>query len=518
MGIVDTIKGVGSRVDKIIDTVSPQFANRLDSIIDIFNPELAYKRGRYREARLQARAYEGAAKNRRTQYWKASSTSANTENSLALETLRNRAREQVRNNPYANRIVSVIPNNVVGKGIVANISAPSPELSQRAQNLWNQWAGTTACDYDCKLNFAGIQNQVMRSCVEAGEVLVRIRRTTDDFPLKLQILEADHIATNRVFSRNEENGNRIVNGIEIDEAGCPVAYHLYINHPGNIGSEIQDIRKSLLTVRVPANEIMHVFRKDRPGQLRGVTWLHPVMIRLREIDEFEDAQLVKQKISACFSAFIKDIETPDQESNNEFDLEKLEPGIVEYLPPGKDITFASPPLPNSDSYKFYMAANLRSVAAGVGITYEALTGDYSEVNFSSARMGDLQFRSNVDNWQQNIVIPDLCSKTFDVFKATAILLGEPFDEATSTWTVPRRDMIDPTKEIPAKIKAIRAGIETLSDSIRQNGKDPQKHFEEIKSDNDTIDSLELTLDSDPRKTAASGAIQDDGETQEAGQE
>lgn len=508
-GLVGKIPSI---LSKAVDEFSPALSERVDKLIDIFSPELAYKRGRFREARLSARAYEAASRNRRTQYWKAGSTSVNTENYAALEVLRNRAREQVRNNPYANRIVSVIPNNVVGKGIIANIKGPSEQISTRAQSLWNQWAGTTTCDYDCKLSLAGMQNLIMRSVVESGEILVRIRRTQDPFPLKLQILEADHIATNRVWERNQDNNNRIVNGIEIDSAGCPVAYHLYENHPGNIGAEIQDVRKSLLTVRVPAEDIMHIFRKDRPGQLRAVTWLHPVMIRLREIDEFEDAQLVKQKVSACFSAFIKDIEVPEQESNTEFDLEKLEPGIVEHLPPGKDISFASPPLPASDSYKFYMAANLRSVASGVGITYEQLTGDYSEVNFSSARMGEIQFRNNVDHWQQNIIIPQFCIRSFEAFKSTAILLGEPFDDITSTWTVPRRAMIDPTKEIPAKIKGVRAGFDTLSDEIRRNGKDPAEHFEEIKADNDILDRLGLILDSDPRKTASSGVFQGDNET------
>lgn len=505
MGLINTI---ANRVDRVIDTVTPELASRIDKIIDVFNPELAYKRGRFRDA--NARVYEGAAKNRRTQYWKAPSTSANAENMPVLEILRNRARDQVRNNPYANRIVGVIPNNVVGKGIISNISGATPRLTTEAQTLWNQWAGTTACDMDCKLNFYGIQNQVMRSVVESGEVLVRIRRTSDEMPLKLQILEADHIATHLVFTRGE-NGNRVINGIEIDNDGCPVAYHLYENHPGNVGVEIADFRKALLTIRVPASEIIHVYRKDRPGQLRGITWLHPILIRLKEIDEYEDAQLVKQKISACFSAFIKDIEVPDQISNTEFDLEKLEPGIVEHLPPGKDIEFASPPIPPSDSYKFYMAVNLRAVAAGVGITYEAMTGDYSEVNFSSARMGDLQFRANVDNWQQNIIISQLCRPAFEAWKSTQILLGNPFDDISSTYTVPRRDMIDPTKEIPARIKAIRAGMETLSDAIRQNGKDPEKHFAEIKADNDKIDELDLILDSDPRNTASSGQLQDDGD-------
>jgi len=154
-----------------------------------------------------------------------------------------------------------------------------------------------------------------------------------------------------------------------------------------------------------------------------------------------------------------------------------------------------------------MSNVLRSIATGAGVSYEGMTGDFSEVNFSSARMGDLQFRRNIDIWQQHLLIPQFCGPVFEVFKSAAILLGNRFQNIFCTWTPPRRDMIDPTKEIPAKIKAIRAGIETLSDNIRQNGKDPAQHFQEIKTDNDIIDQLELTLDSDPRKTTVSGALQ-----------
>jgi lambda family phage portal protein len=487
-----------NQVEKLIGT-------NLDRIIGIFDPEKAHRRSTYRNARQ----FEGAAKSRRTANWKASSTSANTENAAALEILRNRARDLVRNNPYANRAIDIIATNTIGNGIVGNISDENSEIALFAQELWNDWANSTACDFDCKQNLAGLQKTIMRAVAESGEVIVRLRRTEDSFPLKLQILESDHIATNRIF-RNAENENRIVNGIELDDNGCPVAYHLFVNHPGNIGNDMVDVSKTLEVVRVPSSDIMHVYRESRPGQLRGVSWLAPVMIRLKELDEFEDAQLVKQKVSACFSAFIHDIEVPDQQNNNdEFDLEHLEPGIVEYLPPGKDIKFASPPLPNSDSYKFYMSYHLHGIAAGIGVSYEGLTGDFSEVNFSSARMGDLQFRRNIADWQSNIIITKFLNKTFDAFKATAILLNQPFENVSSSWVVPKRDMIDPTKEVPAKIKEIRAGLTTLSDAIRQNGKDPAKHYAEIANDNEIMDNLKLTLDSDPRKTASSGALQAD---------
>ncbi|MEE8576618.1 MAG: phage portal protein, partial [candidate division Zixibacteria bacterium] len=235
--------------------------------------------------------------------------------------------------------------------------------------------------------------------------------------------------------------------------------------------------------------------------------------RLRDLDEFEDAMLIKQKVSACFSAFIHDIETPADLDNNSksggFDLEKLEPGIVEHLPPGKDIKFASPPLPQAESYRFYTSSILHSIAAGTNVTYEGLTGDLSEVNFSSARMGWLEFNRNVECWRSNMIIPAFCAKTFDWFREALVIAGEDVRNTSAEWTAPRREMIDPSKEVPAQIDAVRSGLETLSDTIRQRGKDPAAHFEEIAEDNKVVDKLGLVLDSDTRKVNSAGTSQPD---------
>jgi lambda family phage portal protein len=224
--------------------------------------------------------------------------------------------------------------------------------------------------------------------------------------------------------------------------------------------------------------------------------------------------LIKQKVSACFSAFIHDIEVPadDMDAEKELEIERLEPGVIEYLPPGKDIKFATPPMPPTGTYEAFVNNVLHSVAAGVGVSYEALTGNLEEVNFSSARMGWLEFGRNIDSWRKHMLIPQFCDKVMLWFLEAAEAMGVSTEGVTNTWTPPRRELIDPTKEIPAKIKAIRAGIETLSDVIRQNGGDPTTQFQEIKKDNDILDRLGLVLDSDPRKVTAAGigqTIEDD---------
>ena len=101
----------------------------------------------------------------------------------------------------------------------------------------------------------------------------------------------------------------------------------------------------------------------------------------------------------------------------------------------------------------------------------------------------------------------MLDRTFDWFSQGVALIGLDARGSNIVWTPPRREMVDPTKEVPAAIKAVRGGIMTLSEVVRQAGNDPDKHFEEYKADNDRLDQLQLTLDSDPRKTQLSGAVQ-----------
>ena len=457
--------------------------------------------------KIKKRAYDGASRRQRWAKWLTNGASANSEISLGITTLRNRARDLVRNNPYASRIVSIIPANVVGRGIMPNIKAKDEVQREILIALWKEFSESLTLDFDECLDFYGMQNLIMRATPESGDIIIRRRRVSPSggFPLRLQVLESDHLARDKTLTA--KNGNKVVMGVEIDSNGTPVAYHLYSSHPGS--ADIDNLSIGVETVRVPASEVAHVFKKDRPGQVRGVTWLAPVMARLRELDEFESAMLVKQKVSACFSAFVYDIEAPvdGSDPDSELDIERLEPGLIEYLPAGKDIKFATPPMPPAGTYETYVNSVLHSIAAGVGVSYEAMTGNYAEVNYSSARMGWLEFGRNIESWRRHMLIPQFCDKVFSWFLEAAEVMGYDTSGVSVTWTPPRRELIDPTKEIPAKISAIRSGIETLSDVIRQSGGHPGDQFKEIKADNDAIDALGLILDSDPRKVNRAGVAQ-----------
>ena len=480
-----------------------------ETLIETVSPKIAYKRQQFREA--MGRSYDAAQRGRRTKNWYTSSASAESENAYQLETIRNRSRDLIRNDAYASRLASLIPSNVVAGGITCNIRKGDQVGDNDVQRAWDEWAQSTDCDFEGRVNLSGLQSQVMRCVVESGEGLVRIRRSSNgEVPLSLQVIEPDHIASSAVIA-NKASGNRVINGVELDRQGRVVAYYLYDEHPGASGQNVQNIRDNYTPKRVLAKNVLHIYRRDRPGQLRGVPWLHPVIIPLRELNEYQDAYLVRAKISACFSAFIYDSESPDNlglEMSGGFGLEKLAPGIIEHLPPGKDIKFADPKGEGGEQYKHFISTHLKSIASAVGVSYEALSGDFSETNFSSARMGDLQFRRNIEAWQKNMLNPQLNDPVFKLFRsALALSRGVDVRGTSASWTPPKRDTIDPTKEIPAKIKEVRSGLATLSDAVRQSGKDPKKHFEELASDKKELEKLGLILDSDASQTTLAGQLQ-----------
>jgi lambda family phage portal protein len=469
-----------------------------DSLIGFFSPRSQLKREQYRLHLSQLRKYDAAGRGRRWKGNRATGLSVNAENAGQKNIIRNRARDLVRNNAYAQKAVHGLSTQIVGKGIMPAMSPNDLEM----RNAWRRWAETTECDYDGRLNLYGLQQLFMRTIVESGECLIRkraVRRSDSSIGIKLQILEPDFIDDQiTIGSSKVVKGHKIIEGIEFDPQGRRTYYHLFENHPGNNGVDLK-IKNTLVSKPIKAENIIHGYRIDRPGQVRGVSWLHAVALRLKEIKEYEDAQLIRQKIAACYAGFIRDMDGDIEKTQSEIDaIEKFEPGMIEELGPGKTIEFANPPQV-SDSYDAYMSSMLHGVAAGLNMSYEALTGDLSQVNFSSARMGWLDFHRNIEVWRERIMIGQFCNPVYNWFAGQLNMLDESIAAPDMMdWTAPRRDMIDPTKEVPAKIKEIRAGLSTLSDAIRERGKNPRDYLTEYKSDNDMLDELNLKLDTDAR--------------------
>lgn len=477
----------------------------LDRAIASVSPSWAFQRLQYRSAMA---LFDGASKGRRTKGWRAPSTSIQADTRKGLGLLRARSRDLGQNNAYAAAAHREIPANIVGEGITPHVDLPTPAERERGERLVKQWFDTPACDVEGRLNFYGLQNLVARTVVESGECLV-IRRPgaglLSDVPLQLQVLEPDHIDTSKDGILG--GGNYVVQGVEFNSIGQRVAYWLFDNHPGDQHYRLTDISSN----RVPAADVLHIFKTERAGQVRGVPWSAPVLLRMRDFDEYEDAQLVRQKIAACFSAFVVPGDQFGQvagisESDEEKLLpEKLEPGTIEVLTDGKDIKFADPP--STSNYGEYSLVTLHEIATGYGVPYSVLTGDLRQVNFSSGRMGDRAFNRNLKHWQKNVFIPQLCQPVWSWFMQRCVEARLLPEALPARWSPPRRELTDPAREIPALRDAARSGQMTMPELIRQNGFDPDDFLREIQEWNAAMDSAGVVLDSDPRKTSGAGLTQ-----------
>lgn len=460
-----------------------------------------------RKAELQLslieRGFDGAGTGYRNDGWRSTNADANAENAPALARMRNRARDLRRNNPYAERAITGIADNVVGAGIVPRPVAKSERANKRLGELWNAWAETPACDADGLESLYGLQHKIVEAVVEAGECLVRRRRryASDGLPvpLQVQVLEPDFLDETK---DGQNGGNRIIQGIEFDPLGRRVAYWLYDQHPGANNAWL-----SMDSKRVPAEDVIHVYLPKRPGQARGYTWLAPVMQRMRNFDEMEDAVIEQAKIAACFAAFVSKDEAVGGATKAPPLIERMQPAIVQELAIGESITFGNPPTFNG--YQPYAWQALHAIAVGLGVPYELITGDLKGVNFSSGRMGWLHFARRVDVWQWRMLIPQLCDGVWRWFmEAQALLPGAVLEDARAEWVPPRRDMVDPKAETENVKERLRNGLITWPDALRELGvTDPVRHAEEIAGNNKLLDQLGLILDCDPRKSAAPGASQ-----------
>jgi lambda family phage portal protein len=466
-----------------------------------------------------ARHFEAAQGGRRTSGWRRTSSDANVANGPALTALRELSRDLRRNNGWAKRGVQVIVNNTVGWGIMPKPSGRSRARSTVALQLWNDWADTTACDFDRQLNFYGLQRLAMETIVESGEVLILKQPASASdglpVPLRLQVLEPDYLDTSK--SGVGSNGSKVIDGVEFDSLGRRVAYWLYTAHPG--GNRVHQPRFD--SVRVPADRVLHVYRVDRPGQIRGVPWLASAITRLKDLDDFEDAELMQQKVAACFGAFVTDMEgsapalgVPGTDETTGHPIETLEPGHIEYLPPGKSVTFAQPPRVQDSSFT---VRALRRVAVGLGVPYEELSGDYSQVNYSSARMARLAHWANVTEWREHMLITKLCGGVWQWAMQSAMEMEGWPEMPVAQWAAPPMPILEPDKEGLAYQRLVRIGAMTWPQMVRELGYDPTDQLDEIKSFNADVDARGIVLDVDPRRMSSAGQQQQPpSETDDAG--
>lgn len=466
--------------------------------------------------------YDGATLGRRAAGWRRTRQDANSELSPAvMQALRGIGRDLERNNPWAQAGVSKIAEHMVGTGITFQVHR-NGKIDNVLNALARRHFDKTSCDAEGLHNLYGQQLQAARTIVVGGEVLLRRRwrRLSDRLPLpfQMQVLEPDYLDSSKhgpMSAAPGRQGGQLIHGIQFSPIGQREGYWLYNAHPG--AARPMESGSTF----VQAKDVAHVFRADRPEQQRGATWFAPVILRIKDFGDFEDGQLTRQKLASAFAGFVKgDVDASFPGIGNEAEdgdaggggyderepLDYVEAGTIQYLRDGEDIVFPSPP--TVDGYMDYSRVSLRAISAGLGVPYEIMTGDLSQVSFISGRLGRLTFRQSVATWQWLMFIPRFCDAVERWFLEAAEMMGHDISGVELRWTPPKQEMLDPASEVPANRDAVRSGQKTHSQVIRENGDDPDTFFAELSEDLKRLDELGIVLDSDPRRvTQVGNAVQ-----------
>jgi lambda family phage portal protein len=484
--------------------------------------------------RVAARMYHSAKQSRLTSGWGQSNTSADSELSTSLTMLRTTSRMLVRDAAFAKRAKVVVQNNVVGSGIgmQGQVKTSAGTLNQRIndaiEDAWHDWQRAPLCHTGGTLHFADFERASIGQVFEAGEVFVRLHFSPFGYssvPLALELIEPERIADEFQPSALDPDA-KVRMGIETDRYHRPVAYWIRTLHPGELRLTAQETSR---LERVPADQIIHLRLVDRWPQTRGEPWLHAVARKLNDMDGYSEAEIIAARGAASYMATIEtddgmplgSVPAVGDGSAGGADTGAgtgreitLEPGVVERLSPGEKFNFHSPNRPNPNMDPF-MRMMLREVAAGVGVSYESLSRDYSQSNYSASRLALLDDR---DLWRmlQGWFIRNFRDVVHCIWLQQAVLARAISAIRVEEYALnpgkyeavrfkPRGwSWIDPTKEVAAYKEAVKAGFKTVSDVISETGagRDIEDVLEERDRELKLMAEKGLKFDTDPQASAA----------------
>lgn len=471
------------------------------------------------KGRNTVRNYSGAKGSNLTADWMTSNLTADETIRWSLRQLRSRSRDLAINNDHMKNFLRKLKVNVVGPtgiGMQSKARLRSGDLDTRTnpkiEIAWADWTKRRNASVCGTQSLRDICNTALETVARDGEVLIRKYRGYDNpFRFGLQIIEADHLDEN--LNRMTDNGNRITMGIEKNPYGKPVAYHLFKKHPGDSSQAGQQY------VRVPAEEIVHIFLKERPTQSRGVPWAHTAIIRLRMLGAYEEAALVNARIGASKMQSIimgeagSDISGDATDAYNNI-IQEVEPGMREVLPYGTIVHDTNPAFPNGE-HGIFSKAMLRGIASGLGVSYNSLANDLEGVNFSSLRSGLLEER---DGWKavQAWFIESLLDEIFPDWLDMAIISGQLSVSLADTsrlsaprWQPRRWEWVDPEKDINARITALKAGLTTRTRICGEVGDDFEEILEELEEEQQMIDESGLVFNLEGKTAGANQPAEPD---------
>lgn len=464
----------------------------------------------------------------------AGDSSADAELGLSLSRLRASSRQMVRDAPYAKRAKVIVVNNVVGGGVgmQAQVKKNDGDLFKRVnddiESAWCEWTCADSCHTGGAMNFADLERAALGQVFEAGEVLIRKHYRkfgNSKVPLALEFIEAERLASDLSHPLPLSAGAEVRMGVEVDKFGRALAYFFRTRHPGDAGRAYDPA----MWERVPADEVFHLRVVDRWPQTRGEPWMHTVIRKLDSINDYSGAELQAAQADAYHfgtihtsapaagagGALADNLQA--QDAYGDKPVVSIENGMVQELEPGEEFDYHKPSRPNTalDPFLRYM---LREVAAGIGVSYESISRDYSQSNYSSSRLALLEdrdlWRVLQAWWLRNFRMP-----LHKAWMQQAVLSGAISSIPLEQYMPSREKFeavkfkprgwswVDPTKEVAAYKEAEKAGYISAEDIIAQtaNGLDIEDVVEAIKRSRELYEDAGIARDTDVRTPAPAAA-------------
>jgi lambda family phage portal protein len=442
-----------------------------------------------------------------------------------LPTLVSRSRDLTRNHGVAAGAMQTLTDNVVGTGLRLSVTPDykalgktkewADEWARNVESEWRSWAESTACDASQSLNFAGMTALVFRSSIVNGEALALplwLDKHGSKYATTIQLVEADRLSN----PAGKQDNKTLRAGIEIDNYGAPLAYHIQKSHPGDtmlgLGIEAMNWERIPTHTKFGRRRVIHVHDKERTGQHRGKPLLTSVMPMFKMLDHYERSELQAAVVNAMIAAFV---ETPmDGESiaevfggsgddyltaRNEWDI-KLQGGSIIPMFPGDKVAPFTPGRPNS-GYGQFVENILRHIGAGLNIPFELLMKDFSKTNYSSARAALLEawrYFSAKRQWLSNYWAKPVYELWLEEAINKGIIEAPDFYEKFHAWTKskwigPGRGWVDPVKEAKAAHLRMQIGLSTLEDECAAQGLDWEEVLEQLAREKAKITELGLSI-------------------------
>ena len=460
-----------------------------------WNEKRRMERALAERSRLAVReqGFAGAAVTRLTMTMAQWSGAVNADLDNALPILRARARSLCANNEWGRRFLSMVALNLVGPSgptLQVRATTAAGTLDKAANDAieihWARWARTA--DLSGRMSLAHMLRVLAKGVARDGEGLVRVVHDRKlPYGMALQLLEIDRL--DESFNQRLPNGNTIRMGVEVDSMLRPVAYYIFTVHPGESWGAAPKIRE-----RVDARDVYHVFLPERAEQVRGYTWMHAVLMRGQMLHGFEEAAVVAARVGASkMGLFKRSVDASDVGLNQVADAKdpatgalqmNAEPGEFIELPVGYELQSWDPEYPHAN-FESFLKACLRGLASGMDVAAHNLTGDMTDVNYSSARIAELAER---DVWTmlQNWLIESLLIPVFQDWLSSALVRGDiTFETSGKALPADRVDKfanaarfqgrrwtwVDPLKDAQAAGELVNLGLASRTELAAAQGRE-----------------------------------------------